>query len=48
MTRRELIGGPNFSGRSAAMMALLHDRTFAPESFYIGPYSEAADRKSVV
>ena len=42
MTRRELIGGPNFSGRSAAMMALLHDRTFAPESFYIGPYSEAA------
>ena len=40
--RRELIGGPNFSGRSAALMALLRDGTFATESFYIGPYSEAA------
>ena len=40
--RRELIGGPNFSGRSAALMALLRDSTFATESFYIGPYSEAA------
>jgi len=42
MARRELISGPNFSGRSAALMALLHGGTFAPESFYIGPYSEAA------
>jgi ABC-type Mn2+/Zn2+ transport system ATPase subunit len=40
--RRELIAGPNFSGRSAALMALLHERAFATESFYIGPYSEAA------
>jgi len=42
MARRELISGPNFSGRSAVLMALLHDRQFAAESFYIGPYSEAA------
>jgi energy-coupling factor transporter ATP-binding protein EcfA2 len=42
MARRELISGPNFSGRSAALMKLLHERTLAPESFYIGPYSEAA------
>jgi energy-coupling factor transporter ATP-binding protein EcfA2 len=42
MARRELISGPNFSGRSGALMALLHDGSFAPESFYIGPYSEAA------
>jgi ATPase subunit of ABC transporter with duplicated ATPase domains len=42
MARRELIAGPNFSGRSAALMALLRDGKFAPESFYIGPYSEAA------
>ena len=42
MARRALISGPNFSGRSGALMALLHDGSFAPESFYIGPYSEAA------
>jgi energy-coupling factor transporter ATP-binding protein EcfA2 len=42
MARRELISGPNFSGRSAALMALLRDGKFAAESFYIGPYSEAA------
>ena len=42
MARRELISGPNFSGRSGALMALLHDGALAPESFYIGPYSEAA------
>jgi ABC-type Mn2+/Zn2+ transport system ATPase subunit len=42
MASRQLISGPNFSGRSAALMALLHDGKFAPESFYIGPYSEAA------
>jgi ABC-type multidrug transport system ATPase subunit len=42
MARRELICGPNFSGRSAALMALLRDGAFASECFYIGPYSEAA------
>src|SRR6185437_2681280 len=42
MARRELISGPNFSGRSAALLALLRDSTFAAETFYIGPYSEAA------
>jgi len=42
MARRALISGPNFSGRSAALMALLHDGGFAAECFYIGPYSEAA------
>ena len=42
MARRELIAGPNFSGRSAALMALLRDGSFARDSFYIGPYSEAA------
>jgi len=42
MPRRELISGPNFSGRSGALMALLRDGAFAAESFYIGPYSEAA------
>jgi energy-coupling factor transport system ATP-binding protein len=42
MARRELISGPNFSGRSGAMMALLRGGKFAPASFYIGPYSEAA------
>jgi len=42
MARRELISGPNFSGRSGALMALLRDGALAPESFYIGPYSEAA------
>jgi energy-coupling factor transporter ATP-binding protein EcfA2 len=42
MIVRELIGGPNFSGRSAALLALLRNGTFARESFYIGPYAEAA------
>jgi energy-coupling factor transport system ATP-binding protein len=42
MARRELISGPNFSGRSAALMALLHDGGFATECFYVGPYSDAA------
>src|SRR3954471_24706593 len=35
----EFIGGPNFSGRSAALMALLRER--AP-AFFVGPYAEAA------
>jgi len=42
MAGRALISGPNFSGRSAALMGLLRDGALAPESFYIGPYSEAA------
>jgi ATPase subunit of ABC transporter with duplicated ATPase domains len=42
MRRRELISGPNFSGRSGALMRLLRDGAFAAESFYVGPYSEAA------
>ena len=42
MARRELISGPNFSGRSAVMLALLRGGTFARESFYVGPYAEAA------
>jgi cobalt/nickel transport system ATP-binding protein len=37
----ELISGPNFSGRSAALMARL--RTLAPgQAFFVGPYAEAA------
>jgi energy-coupling factor transporter ATP-binding protein EcfA2 len=39
---RQLIAGPNFSGRSAAMLALLRDGKFARECFYVGPYAEAA------
>src|SRR5437868_7691800 len=35
----EFIGGPNFSGRSAALMTLLRER--AP-AFFVGPYAEAA------
>src|SRR5712691_2870487 len=42
MARRELISGPNFSGRSGAMLALLREGTFARECFYVGPYAEAA------
>src|SRR6266404_8184958 len=42
MARHELISGPNFSGRSGALMELLRDGKFAAESFYIGPYSEGA------
>jgi cobalt/nickel transport system ATP-binding protein len=38
---REFIAGPNFSGRSAHLMALLRER--APgAAFFIGPYAEAA------
>src|SRR4051812_38526175 len=35
----EFIAGANFSGRSAALMALLRGRTPA---FFVGPYAEAA------
>jgi len=39
---RTLIWGPNFSGRSGALMAMLRGRKVAPECFFIGPYAEAA------
>ena len=35
----EFIAGPNFSGRSAALMAWLRER--AP-AFFVGPYAEGA------
>jgi len=40
--RRELIVGPNFSGRSRALRALLRETSFLPASFFVGPYAEAA------
>jgi energy-coupling factor transport system ATP-binding protein len=42
MGRRALITGPNFSGRSRALRALLREPSFAPASFFVGPYAEAA------
>ena len=42
MARRELICGPNFSGRSDALISLLRGGDLARECFYIGPYAEAA------
>jgi energy-coupling factor transporter ATP-binding protein EcfA2 len=36
----ELIAGPNFSGRSAALRERL--KAIAPAAFFIGPYAEAA------
>jgi energy-coupling factor transport system ATP-binding protein len=38
---REFIAGPNFSGRSAALMARLN-ATAPGNAFFIGPYAEAA------
>ena len=38
----EFFAGPNFSGRSAAMLALLRSGKPGSESFFIGPYAEAA------
>jgi ATPase subunit of ABC transporter with duplicated ATPase domains len=38
--RREFIAGPNFSGRSAALLAALRDA--ARPAFFVGPYAEAA------
>ena len=35
----ELIAGPNFSGRSAALMMWLRKN---PPAFFVGPYAEAA------
>jgi energy-coupling factor transporter ATP-binding protein EcfA2 len=40
--RRELIVGPNFSGRSRALRAILRETSFLPASFFVGPYAEAA------
>jgi energy-coupling factor transport system ATP-binding protein len=42
MGLRALIAGPNFSGRSRALQALLRKPSFAPASFFVGPYAEAA------
>jgi energy-coupling factor transport system ATP-binding protein len=42
MYRRELITGPNFSGRSRALRTLLREPDFALRSFFVGPYAEAA------
>ena len=38
----EFFLGPNFSGRSAAMLALLRSGKLGAESFFVGPYAEAA------
>lgn len=40
--QRTLIAGPNFSGRSRALKDLLREPSFAPRSFFLGPYAEAA------
>jgi energy-coupling factor transporter ATP-binding protein EcfA2 len=42
MAQREFFAGPNFSGRSAALIALLRSRALGAPSFFIGPYAEAA------
>jgi energy-coupling factor transporter ATP-binding protein EcfA2 len=42
MPQRVLVTGANFSGRSRALADLLRDPTFAPPSFFVGPYAEAA------
>ena len=42
MYRRELITGPNFSGRSRALRTLLREPDFSLRSFFVGPYAEAA------
>lgn len=39
---RDLINGPNFSGRSAELAKLLRSGSFGRPAFYIGPYAEAA------
>lgn len=39
---REFFRGPNFSGRSAALLELLRGGTLGTEAFFIGPYAEAA------
>jgi len=42
MRGRTLIVGPNFSGRSRALMNLLRATSDVPASFFVGPYAEAA------
>src|SRR5215470_14999683 len=42
MQSRTLITGRNFSGRSQALLKLARDPSFAPASFFVGPYAEAA------
>jgi energy-coupling factor transport system ATP-binding protein len=42
MARREFIAGPNFSGRSAALRGRLQERQIAGNTFFVGPYAEAA------
>jgi energy-coupling factor transporter ATP-binding protein EcfA2 len=38
--RRDFLAGPNFSGRSAALLAELRNRT--TPAFFVGPYAEGA------
>ncbi len=40
MARREFFAGRNFSGRSQALIA--QARQFGPQTYFIGPYAEAA------
>jgi ATPase subunit of ABC transporter with duplicated ATPase domains len=42
MARREFIDGPNFSGRSKTLLGMLRSGELGKESFFIGPYAEAA------
>jgi energy-coupling factor transporter ATP-binding protein EcfA2 len=39
---REFFSGPNFSGRSEALLALLRSGRLGEQTFFIGPYAEAA------
>jgi energy-coupling factor transporter ATP-binding protein EcfA2 len=39
---REFFSGPNFSGRSEALLALLRSGRLGQQTFFIGPYAEAA------
>ncbi len=42
MAHREYFSGPNFSGRSAALLSLLRSGVIGGKSFFVGPYAEAA------
>lgn len=39
---REFFAGPNFSGRSEALLALLRTGRLGEQTFFVGPYAEAA------
>ena len=39
---REFFSGPNFSGRSEALLALLRTGRLGEQTFFVGPYAEAA------